>query len=139
LSREDLVAYYKAADVMLVTPLRDGMNLVAKEYIATRTDNTGVLVLSEFTGAARQLRRALIVNPRDLNQTADALRESLTMSASAAKVRMTSLRAAVRRSDVFAWADDFVSALRGPSEDEPNDHFELKPMAELAEPEPAGA
>src|SRR5690606_7898959 len=61
-----LAALYRAADVMLVTPLRDGMNLVAKEYVASRVDNTGVLVLSEFTGAARELRSALLVNPHDL-------------------------------------------------------------------------
>ena len=112
-SREDLVAYYRAADVMLVTPLRDGMNLVAKEYCACRTDHSGVLVLSEFAGAAQELRRALLVNPRDIEGMAEAMHEALTMPAPDARHRMAILRTQVRRHDVYEWADQFLEALRG--------------------------
>lgn len=111
LSREEVVAYYRAADVMLVTPLRDGMNLVAKEYIATRIDNSGVLVLSEFAGAARELRRALLVNPRDIDGVASTLAAALALPRDEARHRMAVLRTVVRRHDVFQWANEFVEAM----------------------------
>jgi trehalose 6-phosphate synthase len=111
LPREELVAYYRAADVMLVTPLRDGMNLVAKEYVASRVDNGGVLVLSEFAGAASELRRALLVNPRDLDGMVAAFERALRLPAAEARRRMTILRMIVRRHDVFSWAKDFLRAL----------------------------
>jgi trehalose 6-phosphate synthase len=111
LDRDDLIAYYRAADIMLVTPLRDGMNLVAKEYVATRTDNSGVLVLSEFAGAARELRRALLVNPRDIDGMAAAFHAALTLPRDEARQRMAILRTVVRRHDVFQWAQEFVEAL----------------------------
>lgn len=110
-SREDLVAFYKAADVMLVTPLRDGMNLVAKEYVACRTDNTGVLVLSEFAGAARELRRALLVNPRDREGMVATMTSALRMPRDAARMRMGILRTQVKRHDVHEWARSFLEAL----------------------------
>jgi trehalose-6-phosphate synthase len=112
LGREELVAYYRAADVMLVTPLRDGMNLVAKEYVASRVDGGGVLVLSEFAGAARELRRAILVNPRDIDAAASAMEEALQLPREEARHRMNILRTAVRRHDVFDWADTFIGALR---------------------------
>lgn len=112
LARRDLVAWYLAADVMLVTPLRDGMNLVAKEYVACRTENTGVLVLSEFAGAARELRRAMLVNPRDIHGMGDAIVEALRMPAERMQRGMNVLRAVVRRQDVRAWADGFIEELR---------------------------
>jgi trehalose 6-phosphate synthase len=111
LSREELVAYYRAADIMLVTPLRDGMNLVCKEYVATRTDNSGVLVLSEFAGAARELRRAILVNPRDIDGMSAALAAALKLPREEARHRMAVLRTVVRRHDVFHWANEFVEAL----------------------------
>jgi trehalose 6-phosphate synthase len=111
LGREELIAYYRAADVMLVTPLRDGMNLVAKEYVATRTDGSGVLVLSEFAGAARELRRALLVNPRDLEGTADAIEAALALDEDDAHHRMSIMRQQVRRHDVHYWAHTFLDAL----------------------------
>jgi alpha,alpha-trehalose-phosphate synthase [UDP-forming] len=111
-SREELVAYYRAADVMLVTPLRDGMNLVAKEFVATRLEGTGVLILSEFTGAARELRRALLVNPRDIDAVASALEAGLSLPKEEARHRMNILRTVVRRHDVFEWAGMFVEAMR---------------------------
>jgi len=112
LGREELVAYYRAADVMLVTPLRDGMNLVAKEYVASRVDSGGVLVLSEFAGAARELRRALLVNPRDIDATATTLERAMELPRDEARHRMNILRTVVRRHDVFEWADTFIGALR---------------------------
>lgn len=104
LDREDLIAHYAAADVLLVTPLRDGMNLVAKEYVACRTDETGVLVLSEFAGAAEQLDRAVIVNPYDLDGLARAFGEAIDMGLDEQIDRMRALRSHVRRWDVHAWA-----------------------------------
>jgi trehalose 6-phosphate synthase len=110
-SRQDLVAYYRAADVLLATPLRDGMNLVAKEYVACHPDNSGVLILSEFAGAAAELRQALLVNPRDLDGMVHTMERALDMSRSEGRQRMHSLRFRVRRHDVFAWAEEFVEAI----------------------------
>ena len=112
-TREQLVPYYCAADVMVVTPLRDGMNLVCKEYVATRTDHTGVLVLSEFAGAARQMRRSLLVNPRDVEGMASTMEQALTLPASEARQRMSILRTMVRRHDVHEWAEQYLEALQG--------------------------
>jgi alpha,alpha-trehalose-phosphate synthase [UDP-forming] len=109
--RDELLAFYRAADVMAVTPLRDGMNLVAKEYVACRTDNTGVLVLSEFAGAAREMRRALLVNPLDVDGTGAAMLAALKMPRAEMKQRMSILRMVVRRHDVFDWAEEFLDAL----------------------------
>lgn len=111
LPREELVAYYRAADVMLVTPLRDGMNLVAKEFVASRPDLGGVLVLSEFAGAARELRRSLLVNPRDIDGLAATIGEALTLKRPDARQRMAILRMVVRRHDVHTWAKDFLEVL----------------------------
>jgi len=111
LPMEELVAYYKVADVMVVTPLKDGMNLVAKEFVAARTDNSGVLVLSEFAGAARELRRALLVNPRDVDGFTEVLREAMSLKKTDAVTRMGMLRANVKRHDVFDWSADFIRAL----------------------------
>lgn len=112
LDRMELVAYYLAADVMLVTPLRDGMNLVAKEYVASRYDHEGVLVLSEFAGAARELRRALLVNPRDIDALKNTIVQALKMPEKDRRMRMSILRAQVKRHDVFDWANDFLNELR---------------------------
>lgn len=111
-TREELVSYYVAADVMLVTPLRDGMNLVAKEYVACRSSNSGVLVLSQFAGAARELSRALQVNPRDQTNFVETIEAAVKMPKELARARMTGLRKRVKRNDVFAWCDDFLGALR---------------------------
>ena len=108
---EELVALYLAADVMLVTPLRDGMNLVAKEYVAARTDNTGVLVLSEFTGSAQELQSALLVNPHDIDGLEAALYTALHMPPREQQDRMKTLRRALRRNDVFHWANRFLDTL----------------------------
>jgi trehalose 6-phosphate synthase len=108
---EELVAYYVAADVMLVTPLRDGMNLVAKEYCASRRDDTGVLVLSEFTGSANELERAVLVNPHDIDGMAATIERAIAMPRAEQVRRMRSLRQRVRRRTVYDWADDFTAVL----------------------------
>ncbi len=109
--REEMVALYLAADVMLVTALRDGMNLVAKEYVATRADNRGVLVLSEFTGAADELRQAVRVNPHDIAGLKDAIMTAVTMTPAEQGKRMRSLRRRVLENDVNAWSSSFLRAL----------------------------
>lgn len=100
----DVNRYYRAADVCVVTSLHDGMNLVAKEFIAARDDERGVLVLSRFTGAAHELYEALIVNPYHIEQTADALYTALTMPAFEQRERMRSMRNLVRSFNVYRWA-----------------------------------
>jgi trehalose-6-phosphate synthase len=99
-----LLHYYRASQVCMVTSLHDGMNLVAKEYVAAREDEEGVLVLSQFTGAARELHEALIINPYHIEQGADALYHALTMPAIEQRERMRSLRALVRDFNVYRWA-----------------------------------
>jgi trehalose 6-phosphate synthase/phosphatase len=112
-SMSELVALYSAADVMLVTPLRDGMNLVAKEFVACRTNDDGVLVLSEFAGAAAELCGAVVVNPYDVDAVADAIQRALVMSAEERRARMRKLRRRVHEHDVHSWATNFVTELRG--------------------------
>ncbi|SFM64201.1 trehalose 6-phosphate synthase [Pseudonocardia ammonioxydans] len=111
LPREELAAFFLAADVMLVTPLRDGMNLVAKEYVACRHDDGGVLLLSEFTGAAIELTSALLVNPHDTDGVKEALYTALTMPPEEAAKRMRTLRRQVLDHDVDRWARSFLTAL----------------------------
>ncbi|MHB1783358.1 MAG: alpha,alpha-trehalose-phosphate synthase (UDP-forming) [Acidimicrobiales bacterium] len=109
---DELVALYLAADVMLVTPLRDGMNLVAKEYVACRVDATGALVLSEFAGAARELRNAaILVNPHDLDGLKQAIRHAVDLDPTEGTARMRRMQRIVRRHDVQAWARTFLAAL----------------------------
>lgn len=108
---DELIAYYRAADVMLVTPLRDGMNLVAKEYVATRYDYTGALILSEFAGAAEQLTKSLLVNPYDLNGLADTLEQAISMDPEEQRDRMRTLRRSVGSHDVFWWAERCLKPL----------------------------
>jgi trehalose 6-phosphate synthase/phosphatase len=111
LSHEEVVALYRAADVMLVTPLRDGMNLVAKEYVASRTDEAGVLVLSEFAGAATELAESLQINPFDVDATADTLYRALTMPEGETRRRMRAMRERVFSFDSQLWLARFVRAL----------------------------
>ncbi len=105
----ELYAYYRMADVALVTPLKDGMNLVCKEYCASKFDEPGVLILSEFAGAAAQLHQdALIVNPFDLRGVAAAIHRACTMDPAEQRERMRRLRKIIRRSDVHSWVDEFL-------------------------------
>ena len=110
-SREELVALYRAADVMAVTPLRDGMNLVAKEYVAARTDAGGALVLSEFAGAARELRQAYLCNPHDIDSIKDSLVRAVHAPRDETGKRMQAMRRYVRDHDVQRWAREFLTAL----------------------------
>ena len=96
--------YLRAADVCYVSSLDDGMNLVAKEFVAAREDERGVLVLSQFTGAARELTEALIVNPYDLDESARALFAALSMPAEEQKARLRSMRAFVAEFNIYRWA-----------------------------------
>ena len=112
---EELVAFYCAADVMLVTPVRDGMNLVAKEFVAARTDERGVLVLSELAGAAAELGQALLVNPYDVDGMGAAFEAALVMPEAEQQKRMHALRQRVCTADVHAWVRAFLDELGGPA------------------------
>jgi len=109
---DEMAAMYLAADVMLVTSLRDGMNLVAKEYVACRHDDTGALVLSEFTGAADELTGAFLVNPHDIEGMKDAIVRAATVPPAEARRRMRVMRRRVREFDVNHWAASFLGALQ---------------------------
>ena len=109
--RDELIAYFVASDVMLVTPLRDGMNLVAKEYVACRSDLSGALVLSEFTGAAAELRQAYLTNPHDIEGVKDAIESALNQTPEEGRRRMRALRRQVLAHDVDRWARAFLDAL----------------------------
>ncbi len=111
LTPSELVALYRAADVMLVTPLRDGMNLVAKEFVASRIDGDGVLVLSEFAGAAWELPEALQVNPYDADGTAEGIYRALSMEPEERRARLGPLRARVETFDVHRWVASFLEQL----------------------------
>jgi alpha,alpha-trehalose-phosphate synthase [UDP-forming] len=108
---EQLAAWYRAADVLVVTPLVDGMNLVAKEFVATRSDHDGVLVLSEFAGAANELDGAVLVNPYDLEAMKAAFLQAVAMSPAEQARRMEAMREAVRANDVHHWAGRFLGRL----------------------------
>lgn len=109
--RNEMAALYRAADVMVVTPLRDGMNLVAKEYVATRWDNDGALVLSEFAGAADELRHAYLVNPHDINGLKETLMLAITATPRERRRRMKALRRQVMENDIELWANNFIEDL----------------------------
>ncbi len=110
-SDDEVSALYAAADVMTVTPLRDGMNLVAKEYVASRVHNDGVLVLSEFAGAADELQDAILVNPYNTESVMDAIKEAIDMSADEQVQRMTRMRENVLTRDVHYWTETFLDEL----------------------------
>ncbi|SLM88441.1 bifunctional alpha,alpha-trehalose-phosphate synthase (UDP-forming)/trehalose-phosphatase [Brachybacterium nesterenkovii] len=109
--RREMTALYRAADVVLVTALRDGMNLVAKEYVASRPDEQGVLVLSEFAGAADELRAAILVNPHDIDELKTAILHALAMPEDEQRTAMQSLRRQVLDNDVQGWAQSFLGEL----------------------------
>jgi trehalose 6-phosphate synthase len=126
LDLNELVALYLAADVMLVTPRRDGMNLVAKEFVAARLDDTGVLILSEFAGAADELTEALLVNPHDPDAIVAAMRDSVSMPQELAIHRMHELRAQVSHHTVDDWATSFLAAMAGAAS-HPDDPRRMEP------------
>lgn len=111
LDREDLLAHYRGCDIAFVTPLKDGMNLVAKEYCACRIEQNGVLILSQFAGAAEQLKTgALLVNPYDVEEVADTILDAFRMTEAERIMRMKRMRRVVREENVFRWVDSFLSA-----------------------------
>jgi trehalose 6-phosphate synthase len=118
----EVFRFYRASELCYVSSLHDGMNLVAKEYIASRTDEKGVLVLSSFTGASKELKDALIVNPYDVEENADALYRALKMSPDEQRYRMQRMRAVVSNNNVYNWAAQFLNEVHRIAE--------LKPMKE---------
>ncbi|MCB4207824.1 bifunctional alpha,alpha-trehalose-phosphate synthase (UDP-forming)/trehalose-phosphatase [Arthrobacter sp. UM1] len=130
---EEMVALYLAADVMLVTALRDGMNLVAKEYVAARQDDSGALVLSEFAGAADELGAAILTNPHDIGGMKDDIVRALTMSADESQRRMKRLRRQVLANDIDRWSSDFLERLESTTPaDGSSPEDELEPSGEPA-------
>ena len=113
---EEMVALYLAADVLLVTPLRDGMNLVAKEYVVARADGGGRLLLSEFAGAADQLRSAILVNPHDIDGLKGGILQAMDLSSAEARRRLSSMRRNVEQHDVARWSEEFLGSLARPSQ-----------------------
>ena len=110
-SHAEILPFYKAADLCLVTSLHDGMNLVAKEYVMARDDEKGVLILSQFTGAAREMLDALIINPYDANQMAEAIKSALQMAPDEQAGRMRSMREILKERNIYRWASDLVGDL----------------------------
>ncbi len=108
----NLIELYSSCDVALITPVRDGMNLVAKEYVASRINNTGVLILSEMAGVAKEMGEALIINPVDDNDMADNIHKALTMPLEEQKSRMAYMKERIQRYTVYKWAEDFVKSLK---------------------------
>jgi trehalose 6-phosphate synthase len=114
----DIWPYYRWADFCMVTSLHDGMNLVAKEFVSVRDDEDGVLILSQFTGAARELRDAVLVNPYDIDAMADAIRTAVEMPPAERRLRMARMRQVVREHNIYRWAGLLLTNLAGlPIED----------------------
>lgn len=109
-SLEDVLTYLMIADVAMITPLRDGMNLVAKEYCAAKVDLSGVLMLSEFTGAAYELKEALMINPFYIEEMADTLQQALNLAAEIRQQKMQALRQTVADHDIHHWVQLFMDA-----------------------------
>src|SRR6185437_15270740 len=110
-STPEMIALHRLAHFCVVASLHDGMNLVAKEYVASRTDEDGVLVLSSFTGAARELTSALLVNPFSVDEMADAVRTALTMPRGERVRRMRALRKTVQQNNIFRWGERVMRAV----------------------------
>ena len=108
----NLIELYSSCDVALITPVRDGMNLVAKEYVASRINNTGVLILSEMAGVAKEMGEALLINPVDDEDMADSIYQALTMPIDEQKIRMAYMKERIQRYDIFKWANEFVKSLQ---------------------------
>ncbi len=111
LSLKELVALYRLGDICVVSSLHDGMNLVAKEFVSSRVDNSGILMLSQFTGAARELQDAVLVNPYDVEQFSEAIYHAFTLNEKEAKKRMKKMRQAVKDSNIYRWAGKILSEL----------------------------
>jgi len=112
LDREELLAFYRAADIALITPLKDGMNLIAKEYCASNVDEQGVIILSEFAGAAAQMQKsAMLVNPYDVEQVAEAIYAAYRLDPKEKKRRMHALRRDILKRDIYWWVDSFIKVV----------------------------
>jgi trehalose-6-phosphate synthase len=132
-SHDEIGAYYRAADLCMVTSLHDGMNLVAKEFLAARRDERGVLILSQFTGAARELRDALLVNPYDIDQSAEAIRVALEMEPEDKQLRIHRMRRTIKENNIYRWAGNLVTELCEVRLDAPEDaHEKLHANATIA-------
>src|SRR5690606_27071642 len=138
LSMTELVAFYRASEISLVTPLKDGMNLISKEYVAANVDLNGVLILSEFAGSAAQLSDyALLVNPHDVIGTADAILRAFEMNRAERELRMREMRQIVRETDVFWWTNAFLGlALNGETRLEPPQRYYV-PRKDVSEDAPS--
>jgi trehalose 6-phosphate synthase len=112
-SHQEIARYYRAADLCLVTSLHDGMNLVAKEFVAARHDEQGVLLLSRFTGVAREFVDAVLINPYDIERTADAIRYALEMTSEERRARMQRMRKLVKEQNIYRWAGNLIGDLCG--------------------------
>ena len=135
-SHEEILPYYRAADLCMVTSLHDGMNLVAKEYVASRADEQGALILSRFAGASQELVDALVVNPYDTEQLADAIHRALAMSPEEKRARMARMRAYVREHNIYWWAGNLISELVALRVEAPEDGTAAppsKPRAKVVE------
>ena len=111
--QQRLITLYKAADICLVTPLRDGMNLVAKEYVSCKIDGNGILILSKFTGSADELGKySILVNPYDIEEISDCINIALNLHWNTKKMMMLKLRKIVKDNDVFDWAKKFLNYCR---------------------------
>ncbi|MGC1452415.1 MAG: trehalose-6-phosphate synthase [Candidatus Sulfotelmatobacter sp.] len=131
-SHQEIQRFYRTADLCLVTSLHDGMNLVAKEFVAARQDEQGVLVLSHFTGAARELPDALLVNPYDIEQMAEAIRVALEMDTEERKARMQRMRRVVREHNIYRWASTLIAELCEVRLDEPPKRLESQSWVSAA-------
>jgi trehalose-6-phosphate synthase len=110
-THEEIDRYYRASDICMVTSLHDGMNLVAKEFIISRYDNDGVLILSQFAGASRELKDAVIVNPYDIEEMADAIKFALTLGSPEKSDRMQRMRSVVKEHNIYRWAGKLIAEL----------------------------
>ncbi len=126
LSPKEEIAYYRLSDVLVVSSLHDGMNLIAKEFVAARPDLNGVLILSQFTGSARELTDALLVNPYATDQFADALKKALDMSEEEKKSRMQKMREIVSENNIYKWAGKIISEIKKVS---PTQNLKLEPVS----------
>ena len=122
---ENLIDLYVSSDIAMITPLRDGMNLVAKEYLASRVDNDGVLILSELAGSSKELPQALLVNPYDIEQLAQSIKSAIEMPLKEQKERNYILRKRIRRYDINKWSSNFMNALNEIAKKESNTRIQL--------------
>ncbi len=111
MSYPEVIAFCRLANICIVSPVHDGMNLVAKEYIATRFDKTGVLVLSQFTGSARELSDVIMLNPYDTEDFAEKIKEAITINKKEARMRMSKMRKQIAQNNIYRWAGKVLSTL----------------------------